>query len=358
MQISILDLNCDVLYAILSFFNGRSLVEFTATCQSAYDAALPHLVSSVQLRRSVKQVLDFCNFMLSERHNSRTLPMLRSLRIGGISFRGLTLGIFPKLDVITTVLQQAHNLKTLEIGQIQWLLECQPRIYDAIVQLPCLTSIYFTAADQQSLDMISRMHGLRHIHVSHDTDLLPAVRPFQETLETMSSEYQFFRNDKDLLSLADTDQWPHVHTLNLGLLAVQPQCLVRAFPNLRRLRLQGITRTLKSSPSQTNECWSSLDYVEGPVAALHEMAFSCPIREVRLSRSPELVLERGEDPVIIFLELVRTTMPTALYFPIPRRIESLFRQLAADLPEMKVLGLSLVYDPMTTFDRLVCMLVD
>ena len=358
----IFELNADVLDAILSWFGKRTLVQFMSTCRDAHEAGFPHLVTSVDLHHSMKQVFDFAHFMLLEKHRHKTLKVLRSLHLyGGAS----AIGIHQKhprvvagLDAFATLLEQVHNLKTLRIMDVALLFSLNPRICQAIAQNPSLTSISLTAADKYNtlaFDMIPRIQGLRHIHVSHERDLIPVIRPFQLTLETLSSEYRFFRNHSDLLSLTDVDVWPQVHTLNLGLLTVKTHRLVHAFPNLRRLRLQSVVRSPLPTDTAACICWPSLDYVEVSISGLQELRLRCPIRELHLSIPPDMNFWQHDNWLATLLQCLRTALPSALSFPVMANVrdDTLFTQLALQLPSLKVLGLSFVYDPVATLQRLV-----
>jgi hypothetical protein len=350
----LLELNVDVLDAIFSRLHANCLANLIATCRMAYDTALPHLISSVHLRHGAYQVLLFCDFMLSEKHRSRLVPMLRSLRVSGTIYPGTLqdsdTALLPL--ALTNLLEQAHSLRVLQIWQVGTFLDHEPRLFDAIINLPNLISIYFTGANDLTLNMISRMRDLCHVHISHDSDLTPIIRPFQSTLETVSSEYRHFKNNEDLISLKDTDQWRHVHTLNLGFLFLEPRRLVYSFPNLRRLRIQ-----LALPPSNSPEphaCWPSLDYVETSITGFHRLALSCPVREMRFtSRPPAILAARGSTDTnslfSTFLSLVRNSAPLALFFPTPPEYhdKSLFGRLSTALPNLRILGLSCLYEPDT-----------
>jgi hypothetical protein len=359
----ILELNADVLHELLTWFGKRTLVTFMSTCNIAYEVGLYHLVTSVNLQHSMRQAFQFSQFMLLEKHRHKTLNMLRSFHLsGGASAVGIleataSTGIATGLENLATLLKQARNLTALRIVDVALLCQLYPRICEAITQNLHLASIFFTAADNPNslaLDMIPRMPTLRHIHVSHGSDLIPIIRPFQHTLETLSSEYRFFRNPNDFLSLSDEDVWPRVHSLNLGLLTMKTHRLVRAFPNLRRLRLQSV---MKSPLADTvaYDCWPSLDYVEVNIAGLQELGLTCPIREMYLNTPPDMKFWQHDNWLTTFLKSVRTALPSALSFPAMANVrdDALFSQLALQLPNLKVLGLSFVYDPVATLVRLV-----
>ena len=363
------DLNDDVLNSILSRVDSESLVDLMATCHIAYELAIQHLLYSVDLRLHVKQVLDFCKSILSSQHTSMQLPsLLKSLSMsdGAKILRTdppfmSTLGFSA---VLTMVLEQSHNLRKLHIEEIELLIEYHSQICDAIVGLPALTSITFTGAGPQSFAMISRMRGLRHVHVEHVSDLIPVIRPFHTTLETISSEYKHWRNFEDLQALADTDQWPRVHTLKLGVINVPHTRLVRAFPNLRNLRLQGSLPLVKETLlAGLTPCWPSLDYVEGLIVELYRLALTCPIRELRFNSPPENLLSTKEPdgteklfrPPSMFLDIIQSASPVALSFPVSATMqdELFFRQLAALLPRLKILGILVDLQPTSTISHLV-----
>jgi hypothetical protein len=377
----ILDLNDDVLDIILSCVGKQDLVNLMGTCYTMYDLAIPYLLTSVDLRRHVKQIFEFCQFVLKPpgEHvrgrgagggRDRDLPsLIRTLRmVDGATIPDTDPPFSTTLefgDYLARVLEQTINLKELHIENVEFLIVYDPRICEAIVRLPVLSSIFFTGACQKSFDMISRMRDLRHVHVQHVSDLIPVIRPFQSTLESVSSEYKHWRNFTDLQSLSDTDQWPHVRSLKLGVINVRSYRLVHAFPNLRALRLQGGVPSAKDEALEKGpkRCWSNLDYVEGLVVELYQAALNCPIRELRFNNPPaslRSLLPHASTagpfgPPAMFLDIIRTAGPTALSFPVSQTMqdESFFRQLADLLPHLKVLGLLVDFDPTKTLSHLV-----
>jgi hypothetical protein len=360
------DLNDDVLNAILLYLHGRTLVDLMVTCRTFFTFAIPHLLHTVDLRRDLKQVYQFCLFVLSPEHSARHLPLLiHSLSMSeAASFVPSDSSFKTRPEFIARLadlLEQSHNITSLHFTNFNLLIEFEPRVCEAIVRLPCLTSVSLSGAKLQTFDMILRLRGLRHLHVQHQRDIIPTIRPFQDTLESLSTSYRNFSNRQDLLDLSESDRWPLVRTLKLGVVNVRPRRIVQAFPNVRHLRLQGGIPSQKDIAENDSWCWPSLDLVEGPVIELYQFALACPIRELRFESPPESFRsnQKGTDklfgPSAMFLDIIRSARPMALSFPVSSVMqdEAFFGQLAALVPHLKVLGLQMGHDPTSTSGHLV-----
>jgi hypothetical protein len=372
----LLELNYDVLSEIISSTQRSELSNFVRTCHLAHDLAMPYLVSSVHLHRDHQQVLNFCQFMLSD--PSRWIPMLRVLRI--LHFRDdacidnndstskicnndpQTQKHPVSLQVLmgsrlADVLKHACNLSCLRLDDIEQLLEYAPQICGAIIFCPKLTTVHFSDMGQRSRDMMVNMLGLRHIDIHHDGDVTTLLRPFQSTLEEVSCMSPHVEHQS--IEFDETYQWPRVHTLHLGNHSknkIIKQKLVRAFPNLQTLLLvQRPTDHSTRALNEGSECWPRLDYVQGSLVDLYNLAFSCPIRELNVRGVVYSPNQPNNSSAEMFLDLVRATQPQVLSFSVSEALldTSFYEQFSRFVPRLEFLELSLIYGSATFLQQLV-----
>src|ERR1700722_571285 len=360
----IFELNYDVLSEIISSIQRSELTRFIRTCHSAYDFAMPYLISNVHLHRDHHQVLEFCQFMLSD--PSRWIPLLRTLRIldGACIYpktcdtskarndpqttkRPVSLQILTG-SLLADVLKHACNLNCLRLDNVEPLLECAPQVCGAIIFCPRLTTIHFSGMGQRSRDMMVNMLGLRHIDIHHDGDITTLLRPFQSTLEELSCMSSHIDHQES--EFDEAYQWPRVHTLHLGNHSknrISKQKLTRAFPNLRNLllppRMNFSTGPLTTRcMNEGSDCWPRLDYVEGTVMELYNLAFSCPIRELNVRGviySPNQGSPDSPLTATMFLDLVRATQPSVLSFSVSEALldVSFYEKLSRFVPHLAFL---------------------
>jgi len=254
-------------------------------------------------------------------------------------------------SLLADVLKHACNLNSLRLDHIELLLECAPQICGAIIFCPRLTTVHFSGMKQRSRDLIANMFGLRHIDIYHEGDVTALLRPFQSTLEEVSCVIPLI--DHQSLGLDEAYQWPRVHTLHLGnhpKNRIFKQRLVRAFPNLRILLLppRGThsTDTTMRAQNERSVCWPRLDYVQGTLVELYNLAFSCPVRELNV-RGVVYASTQHSSPSTaeMFLDLVRASEPLSLSFSVSEALSdaTFYEQLSQSVPRLKFLELSVIY---------------
>jgi len=372
----IFELNEDVLGHIISMTDREDLFKLAAASHFAWHLCIPHIICDVHITHSRTypipyRLQSFCNFMLA--HPAERIPRLRHFNVTPAYFSdGSTTMASPTiqaaLGLLADVLDQALNLRSFEMQDCESVLQCEPRIAEALARCTCLTTIgldniFSKPLGPYSTAMMQKLTSLRHVNfgMTDDTKLIALLFASRSTLES-ASFHPVHRRPIDT-----TLQWPHVSRLTLY---VQfPTNLAHLFPNVRKLRVYGYnqaTATTRWPRVHSYEDWSHLDYVEGSVQSLYLLGLTSHILELRVPslthNEPKRI--RGVGCISrtdAFLHLVRVANPEALSFGITLRSKwadiKFFHALAQAAPTLKFLAIDVTHsatvinDLVSTFDN-------
>ncbi|KIM85040.1 hypothetical protein PILCRDRAFT_379786 [Piloderma croceum F 1598] len=360
----IFELNEDVLRHIISMTNRGALFKLAATSHFAWDLCISYIICDVHITYSSiypipYRLQNFCHFMLA--CPAERIPCLRHLNVTPTlvdwSDGSIVIASPPTvqaaLSLLADVLDQALNLRSFEMQDCESVLECEPRIADALARCTCLTTIsldnhFLNPLGPHSMAMMQNLTSIRHINfgITYDATNALFFAP-RSTLESASFHTGYgFSIDTRL-------QWPHVSRLTLHVQA--PMNLAHPFPNVRELRAHGNNHAAtprKWFHAHLYEDWSLLDYVEGSVQALYLLRLTSHIRELRVSSLTHNEPKRPRSFDFIsrtdaFLDLVRVANPEALSFEINLQSKladiTFFHALARAAPTLKYLAISVTY---------------
>jgi hypothetical protein len=201
--------------------------------------------------------------------------------------------------------------------------------------------------------------SIRHVNLGLvDTyDVAYLLLPLRSTLESVS-----FRCAAGYhrVKFHDAWRWPHVLHLNLYMFHPIRLDLARAFPNIREVHVDRTEPDVISvSATSHRECWSQLDYVEGPMSALYMLGLTSSIRELHITKPlthsepqrPTAGCIRRTDG---FLDLVRVASPVALSFAVDLRSKladwRFFEALAHAAPMLTFLAMRIPLTPKVFYD--------
>jgi hypothetical protein len=354
------DLNNDVLLSIVSRLDNKSLIMFSRTCQTAYDAAIPFLLSFVRLSNNRARIISFCDYLL--RHTPR-IRLLRRLEIWNLTHTPQeNAGPNDKiLDVpvgrpLANILTRADNLEHLYLSPSEGILAAEPDIATAIMRCPRLSTLRLRGdgvLTRKVLEETGALHVLS-FHLSEGGSLAPILRRSQLTLEVLHITAGVYRGVQDL-NLDGTGCWHRLRELILfGRHAVSVQMLSRAFPNLRILGFifgnEYVPSEMRVLNEQVSSSWPSLDYVFGRVNDVYNLALSSQVRELKLICHLD---NQNTMTVDKFLDNVQHTTPIALTFGANPCLlnESFGRRFARSARGLHYLGLQLVDKNFVSFDQ-------
>jgi hypothetical protein len=339
----LLQLNNDVVDSILSVTEQPSLLNFGRTCRSAYDAVIPYLLASIIFPRTKRLQLAFCQYMLADAEHR--IPAMRTFRYPGYTARKLRDNDIDESalwSMLAQILMQAQNIRTLTLFNPDMLLEHDPRIVDAIVQYPLLTTLEISSFKTLSHNMLLSLRHLRNLTISNDSDVFPFIVPFQSTLEVLViGKVSGWRWPSRVLSDCSVHRFLNVRRLELcGGYEIPTQIMTRLFPNLSELRLHSrcdcLLPTTLASNRSNSECWPKLDFLRGEVLKLHDLVLSSRVRYLHVDGRP------GYQELGTFIEVVRVLTPLALKFcvHVGETSEAFYKELAKHSSHLKFLNLT------------------
>ncbi|KDQ56883.1 hypothetical protein JAAARDRAFT_207914 [Jaapia argillacea MUCL 33604] len=323
-RVEFLDLNLDVLSSILSFLTTSDLRRLASTSQACYELAIVEMISSVTLRNR-QQTQGFCQFMLGGVYHR--IPLMKSLTICAGALDSPPHSFYEKVDrrlggFLADILEQANNLSSINIELIEFALTSNPRMSHAIAsRCPHLGELIISHPMTLAVEMLTGMNGLRRLTLSEvgvTSDVATFVQPVQDTLEILH-----IRNRSNFRFGGTLCQCPSVHTITIDSSShYLKQHLERAFPNLRRLHMSGVSLSVSEKfrkenleQSDRREAWSELEIVTGCAARICTMALNCRVRRLEMmdEYSPRGLPLFPTDH-IAFVDTIRKTSPLVLSF--------------------------------------------
>lgn len=281
-----MQLNFDVLVAVMSYLYGSDLLSAMQTCHTLYSGGIPFLLRFPVVLRTRAKVLSFCRFVLVD---PARFQLLRALDISAP-------GRFkpgPKADLLLAMFMHAKYLEHLKISDCEILVSDQ-RIASAIAALASIKSLtlhtlneaaYLVLALSQS-DLVAIEIGFWRDDVMGPEDPVPLLKGFSHCLRELRVTYAEFLQH-DIL-------YPCVEILVIDdcrFALAQP--LIGCFPNVNDLSLwtgqedealedEEIEehRQMNMHSQQEVGQWDSLNHLRGDIRSLYLLGLTCSVKHL------------------------------------------------------------------------------
>ncbi|KAF8955394.1 hypothetical protein BDZ97DRAFT_1858208, partial [Flammula alnicola] len=253
-MVHVSELDSDIYSLLFALLNASSLRALAFSSRKWFQLTVPELVRTVNLSRSPRQILEFCNFCLKY----RLCPYIISLNLSASAvysqppknyLKGYVRGIDIAetalfADALVEVLEGAVNLTHLAFEDCTAvLIESESRIADIICRRPPVLSLYLSGADASSMRKFSSVSGLAHLKL-HTVLVFKCDKEAEEILDTilMNSICTL-----ESLSLGQTlpailrsehlssSSWERVHYFSMPDFPVNSEHVARFFPNIRSM---------------------------------------------------------------------------------------------------------------------------
>ena len=261
MPINLLDLNVDVLGHIVFQLDSADARRLSRTAHHIHSIADHHALQYVTLR-SLPKVTKFCTYMLNEKRHR--LLSLRELRIPCLLMPRLHTGrqkppseltqYEEAARLVADLIQEAKGLQVLTLYSVEYWLQHEPRLSDALSSLRHLLDIELQNLGPNTSKIIIEMRSApRKLifslpDVGHTRGFLPHC-PFPGKLNL---DAQRCMPSVQYLAVIDNTILP------------DPTVLTRVFPALRSLEIKSgkLSRSTATDPRYSAN-WPSLERVRG-----------------------------------------------------------------------------------------------
>ncbi|RPD65306.1 hypothetical protein L226DRAFT_531102 [Lentinus tigrinus ALCF2SS1-7] len=354
----ILDLPFDILSLILEMMSRKDTLQLVQTCRRAYDIAMPRILSSIVLGENRPPGLRFGPIPPLPMRGSQQLSMLTTFLLSDVEkwptcIHSLTMHpnafgcppqpgrLFSQRDysgghLFAETLRNARNLHSVDIGDVEVLLQQCPSFESVLCGFGQLDRVKFSGLGPLFAAMLTRMRSrLRRIELhgvgTHIQTILHALRPHAATAEMLALEGCFSPPTGLEISV-----FPHVHTLVLGGYAPPLSTMSMAFPNVRIGRFHNFRPSGKATTAVEWVEWPSLDTIE--ISAL--LPLTSPVRYIRLG--PGLILNPHTPPetVASLLNILGRTQPVVLSFMISGIPPGFFDGLTTEVRSVRYLEMT------------------
>lgn len=302
-------LDSDVLLEIIAYLSMEDALRLSATAKSIHIFARNHALRTVKLT-STDQIVPFCTYMLAD--VAGRLERMRSFTVN-TSFSDIQKAYEQDKDwgveCLPELFKNARGLRVLSIPLFHTEVYCP--LPKAISTLPNLVALEVKEAEPSGLAWLSSDY-----HSGQDYDLLPCLAPLVE-LESLHIEKLNFMPHTP--ALAPAMQSASVRSLHIISSDVSMAAFVRAFPNLRRLELDGIvdptrqtaTRQDPFADAHLTPCWRSLDFAYAQLHDFVQWPIRCPVHELHVAfwgptssvRTELVSVVHNMSPVVMHLSL-------------------------------------------------------
>ena len=351
----LLNLPFDILDAILRLISQQDALQFAQTNHCAYDIAMRWVLSSVIIGENRPPGLRFGLTPPPPMRGARQLSLLTTFLLSDVErwptcIRTLTLHpnafgcpaqpgrLFSQRDysvgpLFAEALRNARNLHTVEIGDIEVLLQQCPSFDRVLCQFTRLDRIRFSGLgplsaalleDLGSLPKRIQLHGVG----SHIQAVFHGLRPHAYTVEVLELDGCF-----SLPASLETSVFPHVHSLVLGGYAPPLSTMAEAFPNVRIGRFHNFRPSGKAMVGVEWVNWPSLDTIE--ISTLLPLASR--VRHIRLGAGLILNPHTPSETVSGLLNILQRTQPVVLSCTISGLPPGLFEGLVANVRSIRYL---------------------
>ncbi|EED82689.1 predicted protein [Postia placenta Mad-698-R] len=274
------------------------------------------------------------------------------------------------MGLLVSLLEQAHGLQYLHVGDVDNNLEFDHALLDAICALPNLVELELLRGDQfETMKLLDGLQnrlrilrlGVQVFNADKDA-MISGIGRFQELrvlglggMYTQRS--RFYKNTTRFMhDLHHT--WPDVNHLTIAHCDLELPAVLHAFPNLRALTFTEwdiISRSMlhdRSAYSVKLQGPNCLEYVEGSGHLFEDWPAERPVYHILIQSVlaiPSQTAMGGEtrcgDPEIpILLEMARNAEPVILTFRImafESLHESFWKRLAAEATRLRCLEVGL-----------------
>lgn len=251
-------LNYDIWYRVASYLTTEDTRRLSLVCRDCYAATLSRLLSSIEpadkgklqkMCLSLSTGVYYPALLLQELRVGRNALGASQLAAGWTRHRFDRESPIP--GVLATLFTQAINLRTLSLQCVEYLIDADASVGDALIALKSLDKLELLDVGPKTFDVAMRMESrptsLALHYESRDSssdDLLRLLElPLLERVRKLVL-YRFqFGNVPVNASLPGMDRlhpWPTVEDLRLSFCSYLP--FYRLFPNLRALSLWRVWR--------------------------------------------------------------------------------------------------------------------
>ncbi|TFY58679.1 hypothetical protein EVJ58_g6264 [Rhodofomes roseus] len=355
MAPSFLQLDLDVIAAILEQVEPSDALHLAETCRAAQKVATPRFLSEVNIgpdwqKDGRNRVENFSKYMLQR--SAERIPHLKTLIISSETF---IIGEsdpetgemyvdfnFTSAVSLAAVVRRASRLRKLSIGCSEFLFEGVPELAVAVASISNIQEMIVTQMGIRVARVLSRMRSrprsvecsILEMRDEQEAQRYLAFRPgrdrFLDSL-TECMEMLKLENIGDVMvDLEFETVWPRVHALSVtDTLIVDLNLYAKAFPNLRRLYINAVS---VNKSVDARDVWTHLDFL-----ALHWPR--CPVfRRIRWLRFNFTLLLGGHSRnAMRYAEsdhLLRVTRPSVLD---ALGTPALFKCVAGTAPSVKFL---------------------
>ncbi|KAF9812977.1 hypothetical protein IEO21_05862 [Rhodonia placenta] len=311
-------LNEDVLTHIVSFPSTHDALNMSLTSHDIYTIAKRHALSVVTMRGNA--IVRICTYMLDDIPGR--LHWVRELQVCFHTIAGdfvFTVGLSDTTArLLVSLLENAIHLKSLRIPYlVDTLRLTRPRIAPALSALHHLEILDLELGSAEfenernaevfaiQREMLREMRS-RPVELSlwipsfSDLSSIQHIQTIRRlTLSRLNSHNEEYPNHAQGSQLVLS--WPTVSRLTLNCQLSMSQA-VRAFPNLRELRVRYPSSGLTSTSSV---CWPHMDYVKGSIALFEKWSFNCHVHHLIVTLMPYF----GSADVVTLLNTIRQTSP-------------------------------------------------
>ncbi|CCL99496.1 uncharacterized protein FIBRA_01514 [Fibroporia radiculosa] len=285
---SLLRLNEDILTEIVSYLHTRDALHLSTTARGLHQVAKRQALSEIWLFRP-EETIRICTYMLADIQG-------RIMCVRKLSVRSHGIGEYhdqasTHWQLLADFLEHAHNLRSLCIFPIGFLLQAVPRMGDALAKLQYLQDIDLGGVDAASLKILPCMRSnIRkikihaHFNAFSFEHLILNISSMQ-SIQELDSELSINRWTQPPIPPAFTDcQLPKLRRLAVPSNTTTMSTCVRAFPELRVLHLGGQEISPEVNVvSALTACWPSLDVVQAHVTAFRRWPITCPVHTLFIS---------------------------------------------------------------------------
>ncbi|KZT07108.1 uncharacterized protein LAESUDRAFT_132873 [Laetiporus sulphureus 93-53] len=318
---TLVSLNADVLTYLLSFLSTKHAFWLSLTTKQIHTLAMQQVYRVITLKHP-EHVAEVCTLLLRDPTNR--LAYVRELRIGGSALDNAEQAVANQIvDVLLH--PSSMMIQCLQLGRIEWIVWSEPKFVDALIALRSLTRLELEGIGTKSMAVIERLSSrprslcLQFMRFfTADEDLPSLFSNVQRPAIASGSVVEQFTMSSGqaslLLAPASCSQWLALQHLSITNCNLPMSTFCFAFPNVKRIRLQGVTSTLRSHAD--NPCWTHLDFLDMgnitsdlPGAIFVPWVVTCRVRylamgidlRARIIRETALSIVKLTTPVILEL---------------------------------------------------------
>ncbi|KAI0941024.1 hypothetical protein AcV7_003243 [Taiwanofungus camphoratus] len=310
-------LNDDVLSIILSHLSTQDAFNLSATARGLYSVAMRRALYTVALC-SPQQLSAFCESMFADVPNR--LHSLRNLELSSLAFgvagnfEAKQTGDFSSAPLLADLLEQAHDLKSISLPCVEYLIQREPRVAYALAALPDLVELRLKDMGGHSLEVIRMLQSTPSKLIMRFDEFSVAFRatlPAIAHLQSLKNLELSFLNKRSAphnmtIDLGAIPQWLNVRHLTVTHSDVPMSICVRAFPNLQTLHLGDVSL---AGESENTICWPTLHRAHGFPADFRHWQLTCPVHELELD---SFLFARDMQQQSDTLSVVKNTRPVML----------------------------------------------